>query len=376
MLYHININQSYFLSYILAIETANPRYFHTQKEFSEFYGNAIPAEDLSSIRKINLVAHKSGINTRYSVIPDYSGRTEEYLFYPKNKSLEPIPMLGERMSLFRKEGLQLSLDAINKIENLENIKSKITHIITVTCTGLYAPGLDIELVDALSLDPSSARSSINFMGCNAAVLALKQADDICGNNKDALVLIVCTELCTIHFQKSFEDDYILSNLLFGDGSAAVLVGSDNNEISEKYHPVRIENFNSFIINEGRNDMAWQISEKGFLMNLTSYVSPLLNRHLPELMNKMQISKNDINHWAIHPGGKKIVDDFCKTLDLPADKFEASYKTLEDYGNMSSPTVLFVLKYLLENSEFKKDENIFLAAFGPGLSIETALLTYA
>src|SRR6185437_7951648 len=123
-----------------------------------------------------------------------------------------------------------SIKAVEKIQNFHSIKKTITHIITVTCTGLFAPGLDIELIRYLGLNTNIERSSINFMGCNAAILALKNADYICKSNPNATVLIVCTELCTLHFQKKYNDDYLLSNMLFGDGCAAVLVTAQPKEI--------------------------------------------------------------------------------------------------------------------------------------------------
>jgi alpha-pyrone synthase len=359
------------LSFLLCIETANPKHVHLQSEVIDFYINSMGINSESIARKIRIIASKSGIRKRHSVLKDFSLTPENFTFFPKNKFLEPVPNLSQRMQLFKENALPLSLEAINKIDGLNEIKEKITHIISVTCTGLYAPGLDIEIIESLKLKPTTNRSSINFMGCNAAILALKQADQICSSKPEAIVLIVCVELCTIHFQKKTNDDYILSNLLFADGAAAALIGGENIKISNKYKACKIVSFRSLIINEGKNDMAWQISETGFIMNLTSYISPLLNSHLPKLLEEMIIKKNDDIVWAIHPGGKKIIDDFCKSLSLPPERLKYSYETLEEFGNMSSSTILFVLKLILENEIGKKD--IFTAAFGPGLSVETAVM---
>jgi len=361
------------VSYIAAIETAVPKHCHTKKAFADFFSNA--TEDASIKRKIKIISDKANIETRYSVLKDYSLPADEFEFYEKNKSLLPEPSLSKRMNIYREEAIKLSAEAVNKIKNIDEIKKSITHLITVTCTGLFAPGLDIELIRNLNLNANIDRSSINFMGCNAAILALKNADTICKSNAEAKVLIVCTELCTLHFQKQYTDDYLLSNMLFGDGCAAVLITGSPDAIA-KDKLIEVKSFNSLILHKGYNDMAWQLSETGFIMNLTSYVSVLIKENIKLMLDSLSIDPDTIDHWAIHPGGKKIVDDFFETLQVDRSKAAASYDVLKNYGNMSSPTVLFVLKQVLEKAAHKKGETIFSAAFGPGLSIETMQLAYA
>jgi predicted naringenin-chalcone synthase len=230
--------------------------------------------------------------------------------------------------------------------------------------------LDIELIQALNLNPKTQRSSINFMGCNAAIIALNQANSICNSQPNAKVLIVCTELCTIHIQNSFTDDYLLSNSLFSDGSAAAMVSSKPQHMPE-YRDLEITSFDSLIIHEGQNDMAWQLSEYGFLMSLSAYISNLINGNISKMLSDLNIQKDKINFWAIHPGGKKILDDFAKVFDFKNNELVSAYHVLKNYGNMSSPTILFVLKELMKNNEKKRSgDTIFTAAFGPGLTIET------
>jgi len=362
------------VSYIAAIETCVPEYAHTQKQFADFYSNS--TDDLDLKRKIKIIADKTGIEKRYSVLKDYSLTPIDFEFYSKNTSLLPEPGLDVRMQIFKQEAIKLSVQAVLKIDRFDKLKNSITHIITVTCTGLFAPGLDIQLVQELQLSPSINRSSINFMGCNAAVLALKQADVICKANGNAKVLIVCTEICSIHFQKNYSDDYIISNQLFGDGCAAVLVTADPVEFAPDVL-IKMNEFHSLLIHKGYNDMAWQLSETGFKMNLTSYVSDLINGNIKKMLNEIHVYPDFIDFWAIHPGGKKIIDEFCDTLKLEKEKLAASYAILKNYGNMSSPTILFVLKELLKNNkQVSKGKSIFTAAFGPGLSIETIKMVYA
>ncbi len=361
------------MGYITAIETAVPENKYTQDELRDFYLRSTDNEIYR--RKIKVVSDRSGINTRHSVVGDFKGGISGADLFNNTVALLPEPTLTERMSLYKNKALPLALDAVSRIKNFEEIKSSITHIISVTCTGLFAPGLDIELMRELKLNPNVNRSAVNFMGCNAAILALKQADEICNNHADAKVLIVCVELCTIHFQKRYNDDYILSNLIFSDGAAAVMVGS---KPAADYYglAVKITSFHSMIIHNGYKDMAWQVSETGFIMNLTSYVSGLINENIKPMLDAIGVKVSDINQWAIHPGGKRILDDFCSAVLPDRSLLSASYDILRDYGNMSSPTVLFVLKKLFEErSNHASGHKVFTAAFGPGLSIETAQMQY-
>ncbi|TLV03594.1 UbiA family prenyltransferase [Dyadobacter luticola] len=360
------------LSYLSAIETAVPDYCYSQEALSDFYIRS--TDDITNKRKIKIVAGKTGIEKRYSVLADFDKKHEDFNFFNKSADLLPEPSLTKRMEVYQQEATRLSRKAIEKIHGFEEIKNSITHLITVTCTGLFAPGLDVELMRELRLKPTIQRSSVNFMGCNAAVIALKNADAICRSQPNARVLVVCTELCSIHFQKQYNDDYLLSNLLFGDGSVAVLV--DSKPSGEGLHKVEIDGFNSMILHNGYSDMAWRLSETGFIMNLSSYVPDLIRKNIKPMMSATGLNPDDFKHWAVHPGGKRIVDDFAAALELDKCLLMPTYNVLKNYGNMSSPTVLFVLKELVEKAKPEhKGNRIFAAAFGPGLSIETMQLRY-
>lgn len=360
------------MSYIHAIETALPDNRFSQETFTDFFLQS--TDDETEQRKIRIVSRRSGIGERYSVIRDFGASPEDFEFFAANRYLLPERGLGARMQLYREHAVPLSAKAIRKIRNFEQIKAKITHLITVTCTGMFAPGNDIDLIRDLGLDPAINRSSVNFMGCNAAIVALKQADTICKADPSALVLIVCTELCSIHFQKRYNDDYILSNLIFGDGSAAVLVGGKPSDGDAP--AAEISRFDSLIAHNGYKDMAWQLSESGFIMNLSSYVSAVIQENIQPMFDAIQLKSGEVHQWAIHPGGKKILDDVASALHLRPEQLEHSYKVLHDFGNMSSPTVLFVLKELLEERDKRiKGNKLVAMAFGPGLSIETMQLQY-
>lgn len=360
------------MSYIHAIETALPDNCFSQESFADFYLQS--SDDETDRRKIQIVSRRSGIRQRYSVIADFGSKPEDFEFFAKNRYLLPQPDLSSRMQLYRKHAVALSAKAIRKIKGFDRIKQDITHLITVTCTGMFAPGNDIDLINDLQLNPAISRMGINFMGCNAAIIALKQADTICKADPSAQVLIVCTELCSIHFQKRYSDDYILSNLIFSDGSAAVLVSGKPS--GQEQHAVQIIRFDSTLAYNGYNDMAWQLSETGFIMNLSSYVSSIIKDNMQPLFDAIKLKPEEIRRWAIHPGGKKILDDVADALHLRNNELAHSYKVLADCGNMSSPTILFVLKQVLEEKAgIQVGDKVFAAAFGPGLSIETMQLQY-
>ncbi|MEI9943737.1 MAG: type III polyketide synthase [Chitinophagaceae bacterium] len=359
------------MSKILSIGTAVPAHKHKQSDILHFMQNVYALNEADK-RKLKFLYHQGGIETRYSVISDYSLPANEWQFFNPSENLEPFPRLELRMKWYKQEAAALSLQAINQC--LEKYPSqKITHLITVSCTGMSAPGLDIELMELLELPPTTFRTSVNFMGCYAAIQALTLADAFCKADKNANVLIVSTELCTLHFQKEYTVDNITSSLLFSDGAAALLVSGDDEQDG-----LKIDNFYSTVSMKGKKDMAWELSSKGFLMTLSSYIADLVEEDFNELvvdaLTVAGISKEEITHWCIHPGGKKILEAVHNSLGFTNGQLKYSYDTLRDYGNMSSPTVLFVLKDIMNALDKKQNNKIFGAAFGPGLTMQTFILS--
>lgn len=318
-------------------------------------------------RKLAYISAKSAINTRYSVIEDLGKEPTDWTFIPPNQTA--YPSTEKRMELYHQFALPISKEAIEKcIANCIEPK-EITHLITVSCTGMAAPGLDIELVEALQLSPTIFRTSVNFMGCYAAIHALKMAKFICDSTANSNVVIVCTEFCTLHMQKEYTVDNAASSVLFADGCAAVLI---SNTITSS-NAIALKSFFSTLAFNGKKDMTWQLSSQGFLMTLSGYIPQFIEADIDSLVNnaltKAELTKQDISHWCIHPGGIKIIDTIQKKLGLNNEDVQASKNVLRNYGNMSSPTILFVLQQLMANKE-KKIKNIFGVAFGPGLTMET------
>jgi predicted naringenin-chalcone synthase len=360
------------LSQIKSIGTAVPQFRHEQNEILRFMSR-IYAFNEKERRTLKFLYHKSGISSRYSVLPDYSLEPADWTFYPPAENLEPFPSLEKRMKIFNRNAVGLSARAIRNCLENQLDPHEITHLITVTCTGLSAPGLDLQLMELLDLPKNIFRTSVNFMGCYAAIHALKLADTLCHADPDAKVLIVCTELCTLHFQQQASTDNITSSLLFGDGSAAVLVTGHG----DKTDGFPIVGFYGEVMPKGKQDMSWELSSTGFAMTLTSYVPELIEEDFEMLVNhalaKQGIPREQITHWSIHPGGRKILEAIQNSLSLPKEKLNSSYQILRDYGNMSSPTILFVLKEILAGLDKSQKQKIFGAAFGPGLTMETFIV---
>ena len=359
------------MSKIISIGTAVPGFRHDQSTILHFM-QRIYAFNEGDRRKLKFLYHQSNIDTRYSVISDYSRPLPEWKFYPHSENLEPFPSLEQRMVYFQRYAAPLSVDAIRNCLDGKIRDRDITHLITVSCTGMSAPGLDLQVMELLDLPKNIYRSSVNFMGCYAAIHALKMADAICNTSANAKVVIVCTELCTLHFQREATIDNIASSLLFGDGSAAVLVTPD----AHKIRGLRLQNFYSEVIPKGKKDMAWELSSSGFLMTLSGYIPELIEEDFEPLvvrsLENARIPRDQITHWCVHPGGKKILESIHKSLAFTNGELKHSYDILRRYGNMSSPTLLFVLKDMMDDFRHHHKENatVYGAAFGPGLTMET------
>lgn len=324
-------------------------------------------------RKLRYLYHHSGIEQRHSVIADYSKPVNEWKFYPQTENLEPFPTLEQRMTLFNRYAPLLSVDAIRDCLGHHHDPGKISHLITVSCTGMSAPGLDLQVTELMEFSKNISRTSVNFMGCYAAIHALKIADAICRSEPGARVLVVCTELCTLHFQRAATTDNITSSLLFGDGAAAALVVGEES-IEEG---LSIDGFYSEIIPKGKRDMAWELSSTGFLMTLSGYIPELIEADFEQIVGralaKNKSSKEEVSHWCIHPGGKKILESIHKCLGFTNGQLDTSATVLKKVGNLSSATILFVLKEMMKQK--KQVKKLFGAAFGPGLTVETFTAHY-
>ncbi len=354
--------------YIRALATALPEFKNQQSEIETFMLKVV-GDTPRKKAFIQKIYEGSAIETRYSVIPDYQLPTDQRIFFPKNDNLEPVPTTAQRNALFCVEANNLAALAVRRLfDQLPEFDPKtITHLITVSCTGFSAPGFDFHLVREFALSPAIHRFHIGFMGCFAAFPALKLAQSLVRSSSGAQVLIVDVEACTLHFQKEFQPDVVVANALFADGAAAILVSGDEG-------PLQLHDFRSHIIPGSEDDMAWIIGETGFDMKLSSYVPRLIEGNIAAVLERLFAdsgwNRDELKLWAVHPGGRAILDKTAAVLGLQHGELEVSYDVLRRFGNMSSVTIFFVLREILDR---KQKGKLFACAFGPGLTVESGFL---
>ncbi|MDE3124604.1 MAG: type III polyketide synthase [Bacteroidota bacterium] len=354
---------------IISIGTAVPEFCHQQTDILQFMQNMYGLDDTQK-RILSFLYSQSAIRQRYSVINDFSEKSVHLNQLFAAQALNPS--ISKRMEVYQLMAPTLAFNAIQNCLHGKAELHQITHLITVSCTGMSAPGIDLQLVEILNLPNTVFRTSVNFMGCYAAIHALKMANYICKSEPDAVVVIVAVELCTLHFQPEFTEDNAASSLLFADGAAAVLVSGQAVKTSNQ-PMIALNSFYSKIERKGKNDMAWIIGNHGFEMTLSSFIPSIIEADIEELVHtaleNSGYTLQDIQHWCIHPGGRKIIDVIEKQLGLTREKTRPSRFVLENFGNMSSPTLLFVLKEMMQYKPLHP-EPVFGIAFGPGLTMET------
>jgi alpha-pyrone synthase len=362
-------------SFINAIGTSVPNHKINQEDVSAWMCNALNISGREE-KIVHSLYESTGIETRYSVIKDFSETHANFEFFPDSPDLEPFPTTKKRMEIYKEHALPLAVQAMkNCLEKSSKTRpSDITHLIVASCTGMYAPGIDIDIIEELGLKRETERTCIQFMGCYAAFNALKTADYISRANPDAIVAIVCVELCTIHFQKEKGRDTMVSNALFSDGAAAVLVsGKPGPGIN-----LKMDSFRCMLAPDSKKEMAWQIGDSGFEMVLSSYVPNVIKSGIKDLTNQLlqnlNLSLGQVDYFAIHPGGRRILEVCEEELGLSKEDNCHAYKTLREYGNMSSPTVLFVINSIMQKLiSTDTGKKILSFAFGPGLTMESMLL---
>ncbi|MFM2250676.1 MAG: hypothetical protein RLZZ358_1603 [Bacteroidota bacterium] len=351
-------------SSIVSIGLSNPGTPIPQAEISRFMQVAHQL-DPQERRKLDFLYRKSGIDSRHSVLDDFQKEeVSDFTFFPKNKELNPFPGTAARMQVFEEKGPELAEQAVRSALLQAKVEANsLTHLILISCTGMVAPGLELDLMRRLGIPSSVERYCIHFMGCYAAFTGLRLADQLVKANPKARVLVVSVELCTLHFQKEYTEDNLLANSLFGDGAAAAVVMQ-----SEK--GLQIKNYFSEVLWEGEKDMAWKIGDFGFEMRLSQYIPSLLNQGIRRLRDLFEAKFNfsKVRHVAIHPGGKQILIQVQEAFGLSPEVNQHALEVLRTCGNMSSASILFVLERMLQDSSIQGD--ILALGFGPGLTLET------
>jgi predicted naringenin-chalcone synthase len=328
-------------------------------------------------RILRVLYRQSGIEKRHSVVTNFDGNESGGFFMVGPDGLPRGPGTAARNDIFSRESRSLSLAlARNVLDRCPGIGPKdVTHVVTASCTGFYNPGPDYYIVRDLGMPYSTQRYHLGFMGCYAAFPALRMATQFCEASPEAVVLVLCLELCSLHLQMDGKEDSLLANSLFADGAGAAIVSARNPAPGEPAY--RIGDFHSALVPGGEGDMAWRIGDRGFDISLSSYVPKIIGANLREFiepsLTASGLATGDVETWAVHPGGRAIIDQVQSTLALRPEQVEASRHVLRNYGNMSSASILFVLRDILERPSRGGGEKVCAMAFGPGLTVEMALL---
>jgi predicted naringenin-chalcone synthase len=270
-----------------------------------------------------------------------------------------FPSTSARMAIYRDAALSLARQAIAMLD-IADEKGSITHLIVASCTGFSAPGLDFDIMRDTGLASSIERTVIGFMGCFAAVNALKMARHVVRSEPHAKVLVVNLEISSLHLQEQWELQKMLSFLLFGDGCGACLVSSEPQGLA-------LGRFRAEVLPRSADLITWAIGDQGFEMFLSGQVPGRIRRWLREHGGAM-IGGRDVALWAVHAGGRSILDAVQHGLALPPEALQFSRDVLRAFGNMSSATLVFVLERILQSANATGEG--MAMAFGPGLTVET------
>lgn len=352
-------------AYINRIGTAVPPN-DVHADFVRFARTLLPDEKTQSV--FDRMAERAGISHRYSWLRAGrldDGEVDAEGFYRRGS----FPSTAARMSMYEPRALQLARQAVSGLALDDH--GSLTHLIVATCTGFTAPGLDLQLIGALGLRPDIERTMIGFMGCAAAVPALRAAHHIVRSEPDARVLVLNLELSTLHLQETADLEKVLTFLLFGDGAAAALVTADARGIA-------LEDFRAVLIPDSEDMITWHIGDQGFDMHLSGQVPARIMRTLKQELDEPKangVLRNGglpgIDLWAVHAGGRSVLDAVESGLQLGKHALDVSRAVLNDFGNMSSATVMFVLQRLLHDSAHHSKRGKGMAmAFGPGMVAET------
>ncbi|MFS0894092.1 type III polyketide synthase [Microbacterium sp. 179-I 3D3 NHS] len=331
----------------------------------------------------------SGIDTRHTVIQELSLDTDvdEPVFFDRRSGELLAPGTKLRNDVYTREAARLFVEVARRALDADPDidAADVTHVITVSCTGFHAPGPEYEIVRALGLSDSVQRYHLGFMGCYASMPALRAASQFCAADENAVVLVVSVELCTLHLRSSEDPDTIVASSLFADGAAAGIVTA--RALPAGATALRLDRFHTAIAPEGEKAMAWTIGDTGFEMILATTVPQIIGETIIDALRPLYAPEDDlaaafedhrvgsaVAHWAIHPGGRSILDRVQEKMHLSDLQLHPAREVLREFGNMSSATVLFVLKRILEEEGADAGDRVAAMAFGPGLTAESALMT--
>lgn len=355
------------MAYIAGIGVALPPQSLSQEQYCQYAKDAC-CDTPAKVKILERLYKRTEIARRsIALLSADDGKEQFYTLKPHNYSTGPST--SERMSFYAREALPLALPAAQRaLQKAAMAPELVKQLITVSCTGFVAPGVDCSLIQSLHLSPEIGRTHVGFMGCHGCLNALRVASAYCQAGS-APVLVCAVELCSLHFQFGWQTDYLLANSLFSDGAAALLLTSKDGSGAW-----RLAASGSYIVPDSASAMTWSIGDHGFAMTLSSAVPTLVHLNLrtwlESWLHNHGLSISDIKSWAVHPGGPRILDAVQESLNLSGSALTTSREIFSECGNMSSPTVIFILERLQQRGQTPP---CVMLGFGPGLTIEAALL---
>lgn len=379
--------------WIQGIGLATPRCSIDRQAAVGFAKTMLPTPEIHA-RSLEALYRISGVERRGSVllaedatggdVPGEPVALPQTFYPPADCQRQRGPGTAARNARFAAEALPLGhRAAAAALRHADTAADAVTHLIVVTCTGFSAPGLDIGLIETLRLPAETQRVQVGFMGCHAAINALRVARGLVAAEPQAVVLLVCVELCTLHYQYGWVTDRVVSNAIFADGAAALVLAADAPVDSSpgdwaapagRSHLPQLVATGSRLIAQSQQAMTWQIGDHGFEMTLSAEVPQIIRRHLGDYLctwlGRHDLQVNQIAGWAIHPGGPRILRAVQEALGLSDADVQPARTVLAQHGNMSSPTMLFILDQFVRQ---QRPLPWLMLGFGPGLEVEVALL---
>ncbi|MFP4190736.1 MAG: type III polyketide synthase [Candidatus Hydrogenedentota bacterium] len=362
---------------LLGLGVGLPSYSADRQE-SVAYGRMLSCATDEQHRLLPALYRMVGVRRRYSVILEAPSdcATERQSFYPPpNGPDDKGPTVGTRMQRYATEAGPLAETASRAaLTDARCAAESITHLVTVSCSGFAAPGIDHALIERLGLPSTVERVNVGFMGCHGALNGLRVAKGLAADaGSGARILLCAVELCSLHYHYGWDPEQVVANALFADGAAAAVVGADGTPAYEQAW--RVHATGSCLIPNSEDAMTWRIGDHGFEMTLSARVPELIADNLPgwiaSWLDKHGLALTDIASWAVHPGGPRILNAVDKCLGLGDGALDVSRSVLRDYGNMSSPTTLFILKQFRDAAA---ETPCVALGFGPGLTAEAVLFT--
>lgn len=360
---------------IIGIATAVPNRF--DQSDSALFAKSFCCNTEKQERILEKLYAHAGIDRRSSSLPlNARDVNDDSNFYPsRSTSSDKGPSTRERMEAFEKHAFDLARESTEAALRDAYLRpDEVSHLVTVSCTGFSAPGFDIKLIRELGMNPGVQRAQVGFMGCHGAINGLRVASAIAESQPKSTVLLCATEVCSLHFQYGWSSDSLVANSLFSDGSAAVVFRQSLDSYSSERKQIRLTGSGSYLIPNTLDAMQWHIGDNGFTMHLSSTVPDLVSASLSDWiitwLRENGLSIKDIGGWAIHPGGPRLLTAVQDALSLSDEQMAPSFAILREFGNMSSPTVLFILDKLRKSNT---PLPYAVLAFGPGLTIEALIL---